>query len=454
MKRLALTMAIAVSFSCTGTAFGQGRPSDAEGESYGLGMTGRPPGRSEDSVQAGPINVGGVQMTAAEQSAFSLVNSGKYIRARKEAEDLLKENPDSFIGKYVLARVFHFGEGNLLRAMQLYREALTRFEAEYCQGSEIPATSTLQNWHQLVLTDIARLYGELDHREAQLAAYDRVDALYKTPRSIRSTWALIKLGRFEEADEIIQATIKGEDSFSRDEGYNNAIALADAMYSHTRAYQAGLEAINYTGTRSCVILSNHARSERQFLEFDSALENIMKASHANNDCPVPPLLSAVPIYLTMGGYQQAISTMLKVRRMPIEKRMVVQLEMQLRTALANLFHIMGFSDKAHSLMRTVLDAPDRLGFDSLHQDQVRLANLITFHAIMSDYLRQIDDEIAFHKAYSPRWFFSKAQREAMFERYKLRESLLRARWSNDQQAYRLVLDPKNLMALLVPFYVM
>ncbi len=59
------------------------------------------------------------------------IQSDKMIRAREEAEKILKADPNSLVARYGLAMVFHDEEANLARALYHIRLAekqlLSRF---------------------------------------------------------------------------------------------------------------------------------------------------------------------------------------------------------------------------------------------------------------------------------------------------------------------------------------
>lgn len=397
-----------------------------------------------------------LNMNFNERSVYELYSTGKFIKARKMTEELLKADPDSFVGTYVYAHVFHDGEGNLFRALQLYKDALKLFERAYCTDGPTPKNAELQSWHLLVLSDIARIYGELDHREQEVEMYDHIGKLYNFGPNIDMTWGLIKLGQYDRASAIIDHTLKSNDAFFRSTAYNNSLALEDARHHHKEAYNKGLRALEFAGNSSCVILTNHARSEMLFLDWEGAMGHINQAATVKKgDCPIPPLLGAVPLYVLSGAYQKAISTMQKVRQTTIEKRMLIQGEKRQRSELVGMFFEMGFADKAYPLMKTVIDAPDRKGYDSLSQQQVRLAHLIMFVAVATEKLKRIDETLSAVRHATPGVFLlDKAARKRSLELHKTRDEVQRALWSAKEQALKEALTAENLVALTVPFYVM
>ena len=389
-----------------------------------------------------------------EQEAYDLVSQQKYIKARTEAEKLLERNPDSIIGNYVLGRVFHMGEGDLLRAQRMYREAIERFEAKYFKNGAVPENAELRAWHMQFLSEEAQIYAELDQRENELRVYERIRTLYDRPFGVRASWALMKLGRYEEAKAVDQSAISGSDRFARSVAYNDLTAIEDARHHYLEAYKAGKRAVEFTHEKDCVILTNQARNEMYFLRTDAALSLVTKAEKTGGDtCPEPPLLSALEPYLMRLELQKAISVMKKVRKTPISKRMRVQTEMNIRISLAELLMTLGYPDKARTLMKTVIEAPGRMGYNSLPYDQVMLAGKIFYYATIRDDIRRIEAEVSIYRAENGGWLFDSEGREIVKERVELLEELKRTRWSITQQALKSMMNPDNVTALVVPLYV-
>ena len=401
------------------------------------------------SYAANPI------FTAAEDEAFTEVTNGHYIKARQLAEKLLEQDADAIGGNYVMAYVFWEGEGNLTRAMQMLKKTVKLFEAKYCPDGEVPKSAELQSWHQRFLRDMAQIYAELDQRKEEIEVHERIADLYHTPLSISAVWPLLKLDRFDEAREIAERTLNDKDDFFSEIAYNDLTAIADAQHDHLGAFRAGQRSVEYTGGKSCVILINHARSYMIFLDLEKAVEYIMRADAAkNHDCVTDPISEISDIYTLDGAWARAISAIQTVKKRHVEKRLVVQVEKRQRTLLARLLYAMGFSERAWPLMKTVVDAHGRLGYDSLLKEQLELANAVDFFAISNDALKRMDERIDAWKSIEPFWLFKSSVRSQVRELMKQRNEISQKLWSTHQKAYKQSLNPKNLKSFLVPFYVL
>ncbi|MBQ1265379.1 MAG: hypothetical protein IIY06_01240 [Proteobacteria bacterium] len=131
----------------------------------------------------GQVNVS-IPMSSDEEEAYQLASQEKFIKARTVAEKVLEQNKDSIMAHYVMALVFHNGEGDLLRALREYKKTLQLFEARYFTQNEPPQAYDLQALHLQLLREYAFLYAELDQRQNQLDVYDRIKDLYGKPWSV------------------------------------------------------------------------------------------------------------------------------------------------------------------------------------------------------------------------------------------------------------------------------
>ena len=133
-------------------------------------------------------------MTTPEKLAFSDVSNAKYITARNKAETLLAENKDAIGATYVMALVYWEGEGNLLRSLSFLKKAIKLYEEKYCvPQTGIPKNTQDQMWHLRMLRELARIYSDLDDRQAEIDVRTRIAKLYNTSLGIDSVWALMKL---------------------------------------------------------------------------------------------------------------------------------------------------------------------------------------------------------------------------------------------------------------------
>ncbi|MBQ8035949.1 MAG: tetratricopeptide repeat protein [Proteobacteria bacterium] len=390
--------------------------------------------------------------TAHEKNAFQEATNGHYIAARNEAEKILKEDPDSLGALYALGYVFWLGEGNHLRAMQYFKKLLEEFEDKYCDAQTgIPEGGELQSWHQRIMNDLADVYAELDDRGKEVAVYERLARLYHTRLAMSAVWGLMKLDRFEEAEEISREALN--DSFWADTAHNNLTAIYDAMHEHTRAFEASQRSVEFTNEKSRVVLLNHARSLALFLRLDEAIEYYLKSQSApEHDSVSSPLVDLAPVYLLNGEWQRAISALAKGRKLPVKKNHEIYTEMANRLVTSEILYAMGFGERSWEFMKTVVDAPGRMSFNSILQEQMDLASLVMFYAITEDAIRRADEALDAYLVTEPFWLFKSEVRRRVRELRKDRDDKVSRQWSTNQKIFKKALDPRSIKSFLIPFY--
>lgn len=391
-----------------------------------------------------------MRLDGAERKAYNSLNESNYIRARKEGEEIIAENPNSFMGNYVLGSVFLHGEGNLLRGLQFHKQALRRFEEEYCEDAPTPRTADLQKWHQRLLIELADIYAELDDRPKQLLQLEQIEKIYNISMEQRKVWALMKLERLEEARSIATRNLTSPDEYSRTIAYNDLIAIEDSEYNYLASYEIGKRGTEINVDNSCVVLSNLARASLSLLRIDEAIDALRRAKRAKEkDCPMHPDTQMLRIYTQMGEYQKAISTAKSSRAEPPTKRMRVQTEKDQRAAFADLFFSMGYVAKGYDLMKTVVQAPDRQGYNSYSKEKYFLSNMVPYIAMLNTQILRLHEQNALYKALNS---FSYDYFKELFERNKAIRELNMQLWKAQQVMLFHALNPATLKGILIPFH--
>ncbi len=370
-----------------------------------------------------------------ELQALRSLESGAYVRAREEAEAILKSRR-SFMATYVQARVFHLGEGNLARALFLMRKARQMLERSY---GDPPPEGEARRWHKQVLEKEIWILGEMDRREEELSTLERYDALYHPPLETQRIWALMKLGRLDEAREIAMRHIYADDFERRSRAYNGLLAIEDTAHDYEKCYQWAKEGMEKTQNRSCVIAANLSLAVMQTVRYDEVEGAVKQSLQAvDRDCPSSPRRVLVPYYLMQAEYQKAISAFKQLRAEPIELRMRVQTEMDYRARLVEVLFAMGALPEAEERMRTVVEAPDRQGLNSFSDEQVAFGNLVTLTAILRARLAQEEERAAAR----PLWAALGVRGDTLALRAFL--------WQQRRAAIRLAVRPKVLAGVALP----
>lgn len=405
-------------------------------------------------------------MAYAETSLFSSweeaqlyreVNDGHYIKTRQEVEKILSASPESLGANYLMGQIFWNGEGNLHRALQYYKKTIRLFEAKYCDASTgIPTDGSLVSWHQRLYKELSDIYAELDLRELELEVHEKLAQLYHAQLGEDAVWAMIKLGKYEEARAIALHSIQGQDKFWADAAYNDLVAIEDARHRYMASYEMSVKSVEFHAGKSCVVLMNHGRALATLLRMNESNQYYLKAATVKNvDCMSHPLGALALNYLADGRWQKSISSETRLSKRKVDKRTAIQTEMNERSTLAQILYTMGFSERAHELMTTVIKAPSRLGYDSLLKAQMDMANETLYYAILKDSLARTEEILSAYGALGASFFERDAQvRERRIELARTKLETERQLWSSHQKLFKSALHAENLNSLIVPFYVL
>jgi len=314
--------------------------------------------------------------TADEKAALQSFESGKPIRARELAEKIVKDNPDSFLGTWVLARVFHIEEGRHPRARFLMDRALTILLAKF--GSR-PTHEGAIWWHKEILEKKSELFGEMEDREGQMAILDEYDRLYAPKLTRNRVWPLMKLGRYDEAIEAAMTLVRKSDLLERISGYNGLMAVEDERRDRLASMKWGLEGITSTQERSCILHHNTSQAALTLFRFDEAEEHARKAIRAEvKDCPSSSYYHLTNIYLAQAEFNRSVSAYKKLMRARIEPRYRAMFDKDNKAILVEILLALGKNEEALKLVRQVYEQPDRPGMTSVSLEDITFASGVLF----------------------------------------------------------------------------
>jgi len=375
--------------------------------------------------------------TPAEQEALASLDKGKRIRAREQAEAILKDHPESFVATWVLARVFHDEEGNLARSLFLLRKARRLFTARFGPAPQAPEA---RRWHKKLLLEESWLLGEMDDPAGRLRVLDELDAVYKPPRLDLRMWPLMKLRRFDEARALGRKLTRSDDIYERISGYNGLVATEAEARLRQRTYELSTEAIEATQGRSCILLHNGSSAALGALRFDEAESLARRALKADiDDCSNPPYSRLVTVYLAEGAFQKAVSALKGLREAPIEKRYREQFEMGNRALLTELLYLLNQLGPAETFARDTFRMPDRTGMSSSSREEIQLGQAVTYATVLMARMEQERERAAVRGFWEalPHW-------EAL-------ETLRWRLWEVRRRALRLASDGDMLAEAMRPF---
>ncbi|PJB44801.1 MAG: hypothetical protein CO108_08235 [Deltaproteobacteria bacterium CG_4_9_14_3_um_filter_63_12] len=385
------------------------------------------------AAQAGDLLPG----TVAEKEALATLEAGKNIRAREQAEAIL-EDEDSFIATFVRAEVYFTEEANLARALFLMRKAEDMLLDAY---STPPEDREAVRWHKKVLMEEVWILAEMDDREGQLAVLERYDSYYQPSIEEYRIWPLVKLERYDEAQEIGERLIYSDDFQVRLKAYNGLMALGDEKRDRKMTLKWGVEGIEKTQEKSCVIAANVGLSAMQNLLFDDAERYIKIAKKAElQDCSLNPLAQAAQLYLLQGEFQKTISTFEQLRKEPFDPRMRAQFEMHNKSRFVELLYALGQFEAAEERAFAVMSAPDRAGMTSASEENRELVNVVLYWLTLQARQVQERERAAVRPFFDSVGIWNKAGLRSLDQ------------WEKKRMAIRLATQQKLMVTIIRPYF--
>jgi tetratricopeptide (TPR) repeat protein len=381
--------------------------------------------------------------TPAEAEALELLRDDRLVSARTKAERLLRANPDSIVGHYVLGRAFFDAEGSLARAMYHLGRARELFES----GAPPPS-----EFHQELLFHIARLAGQMELHEYQLEVLGYHDHLYDPDLVAERCWPLLKLGRTNEARELAQLSAGSPNPWQRSAGLNALCAVEGEARTRTPYFQACERALadaraaaasspNEEGGGLAVDAYNAALAATAALRFPQAEELALEGVRRFEPTPANPWRFLVELRVSSGRMREAIEAFEQMLRwndrQPAALRDQSRAENEALVALVLV--LAGESEQALSHIDRALERPDRRGLTTDGAEQARGRNALLRRVIRRALLEQRAEEAS--------WRGRGAQ---LAEAGSALPEHLRA-WPDDERIVAVMADGGRLVDSLRPY---
>ncbi len=348
---------------------------------------------SAEAVDQVPSATSGEAMlrgTQAEREALDAFDQRKRIRARELAEKLVKADPGSFLGTWVLSQVMHVEEGHHARARFLLEKAKSMLRHMF---GEHPTDEQAQLWHKKLLIAQIELLGEMEKRPEQLAMLDEFDANYRPKMTRARIWPLMKDGRHEEARAAGKELLHATEFEDRVSAYNGLMAVEDEVLNRRGSYQWGREGIDATQGRVCILLHNTAQSAMTLFKFDEVENYARSAVRAEYDnCPSSSYEHLANLYLHEGQFQKAISAFKKLARHHIEPRYRPHFDKNNKGLLAEILLGLGKIPEALRLAELVFAAPDRTGMTSVSVEDIRFGHALLYWMLLDQRIEEMRDQ--------------------------------------------------------------
>jgi tetratricopeptide (TPR) repeat protein len=340
-------------------------------------------------------------MNAQEAEAFKLLDKDKPVTARRLADKLVAEDPDSIIGHYVLGRILHEHEGDHGRAIYHLGHARELYEDRFPVSDP---TNAPWKFHRDLLLSISSLAAEMEEYDYQIDMLKFHDELYRPARPGEQAWPLMKLGRIEEAIEVATKAKEMKDPGQRSLGLNTLCAIQRARDDRAAARAACVEAFDNavvidaqlpeTDTEHRSSLAIHAYNAALAARADFAPQEAERLALLGAKrlafTPANPWRFLVNLYIDSGRGGDAATAVREMHRwrvrQPPQVRAQDRAENDVTVAIVLL--VAGRTGPALRLVDRAIEFPDRRGLESTAAWQTRAA-----HVLIRGAIRRADDEI-------------------------------------------------------------
>lgn len=302
------------------------------------------------------------QFTPDERKLLDEVDQQHFIKARDDAEKILKTEPKSFPATWAMARVHHDEEGNHARALSWVRKAQTLL------GSQD------KEWGMKLLLEEHFLLAEMNRNEDALAVLDRYDAAFGPAPQYLRIWPMFKSGRSDEARQIALKLIAGDDEGDRADGFNGLLSIAFEEHDRDGTYKWSMAGVD-AAPKNCTIVRNAGSACFTRFKLDEAEALSLKARKLK-DCIDPVDNQIASLNIIFGQFQQAVSALESSRSAFIEKRYRPHFALVRRQVLVDLLEVVGQNDEALKLSTELYGQQQRMGASSSSPEVERLSRTI------------------------------------------------------------------------------
>ncbi|MCR5662553.1 MAG: tetratricopeptide repeat protein [bacterium] len=326
---------------------------------------------------------------------------------RKRAENILKDDEDSYCGHALMGLVMHRSEGDLPRSRYHLKEArrLAKKVARREKKQDAVMFYGLCS-HELMIV--------LEEMDCYQECIDIIDECFDTVPSIRisKVWPLMKLDREDEAREELKKAFNSGDIAAKIMAWNSLGALESEL-GHRQASYNAFKSLISEGARYGIkddptFYSNTGEAALALGFYDEAERYFRKAA----SCPFQdtsytnPYQHLTELYLTEGRFAEAFSSAQKMHQWSrATKPFLYQQSMAENTKITGeLLLDLGYINEAVDNLSFLVKRPDRRGGTSTDIDQSEAGNLIIWRKALLMQEHMLQEEIACEKTFSPSWW--------------------------------------------------
>jgi len=309
----------------------------------------------------------GEEATVDELRAWRMAERQRHIKARELATEIVRDDPQSYVGHFVLGFVEHYAEANFPRALFHHETALREYERVH--GSE-SVTSAPWRWHARLLRELAFTHGDLEHHSDKVVYLDRYNELYEPDMLADRAWPLMKMGMFEGARQAAEEGMIEGSPRQIEVALNALCAVEFEAGNDGASYEACRGALEFgrakPGGPNAVDLTNYSEAARSLFKLDEAERIGLEATEAQVAWYGNPWIELAELYTREARFPEALNALKQVPTYRAQRPPHVRDSdrNEGRRALSSFFLVVGRDDDARRISGKALVAPDRRAHNS------------------------------------------------------------------------------------------
>ncbi|MFA5505484.1 MAG: tetratricopeptide repeat protein [Vulcanimicrobiota bacterium] len=380
--------------------------------------------------------------TTAEQNALMHVETDELVKAREEAHKILKDNPKSYAGHYIMGYTLHNNEGDLPKAKFHIKKSLEYFLQRHGQNFSIDSP---WGWYERALMEMVQINAEMDLYQEQVETLDvyqglsrRLFNLEAPSISVSYAWPLMKLEKEQEARAKLALVSSYPDEGTRTTYLNTLGALEmefgnpQASYSAFKKLIEEVRANNWGQTST--YLRNLGEAAAGIGQWDEAERLYSEATRYFNPLTYSnPWFDLTFLYVSQARFPEAVSSLQKTHqwRFSVKSFLAQQTWAQDMHITAELLMHLGETDKALEIAEMITRRPDRQGGDSIHRDQKEAGIWMLYRSITLAEAARLQESLSWKSGWQ--WWKAVVYRRKLLNDARMATIKVRALASNHRR---------------------
>jgi tetratricopeptide (TPR) repeat protein len=374
--------------------------------------------------------------------ARQLIENGRFVRARETAENMLRQDKNSVLGNYLMGVAMQRGEGNLPLARYYLGRARTLFE----KNAGLQASEQGTELHAHIMFEMLLVAGLTERHEEQIRLVNQYTQTFGVDMGERSGWSLMKLGRHNEARQLMLKYLQTKDPDTRRGALNTLGSIEMSLGNYEEAFRwftvLKSELTERDSINIATLVRNRAEVANVLLKFDEAeADTLLATKYFHPNSYSNPWMSLSILYTAEGRLAEAISAISSMHAW--DRRSDPTLEQQRwndgQQATAIVLLATGYHDAALQIIRRIRSKPDRRGTTSGTMDQAEIGLLFLWREALRLQRESLKEEMVSDGVQD--WLI------AAWERLKVENEV----WAANSRLNALLVPRKRLPWILRPY---